>query len=506
MTAPQTDSVPGVAAVVILAAGKGTRMKSERSKLLHEVAGRPMLAYAIDAAAALQPQHLVVVVGHQREQVVELLADIAPQVTIAVQEDQLGTGHAVQCGLADLGELDGDVVVTYGDVPLLSHETLAGLLRAKHSEHAAATVLTALVDDPFGYGRVVRGADDGIDRIVEQRNASETERAIREINSGIYAFDAATLRDGLGKINANNQQGELLLTDVIAIERGAGLRVTACPCDDVWQTEGVNDRVQLARMSKEMNRRIVERWMREGVTVIDPDTTWVDDSVTLAPDVTLLPNTQLHGATTVAAGATIGPDTTLTHVEVGPGATIIRTHGSLSTIGPDANVGPFAYLRPGTELAARAKIGTFVEAKNAKIGEGAKVPHLCYCGDAIIDEHVNIGAGTIFANYDGAHKWHTHVGKHGFVGSNSVLVAPVDIGDGAFVAAGSAVTDNVTPGSLAIARGRQRNAEGWVALRKPGSAPDQAAQDSDGTVDATVEHDQQTRAEQAARTNQEGQQ
>lgn len=474
-----------VQAVVVLAAGGGTRMKSRRSKLLHEVCGRSMLSYAVSAAAALNPNHLVVVVGHQRIQVAEHLESLNQTVTTAVQDQQLGTGHAVACGLAGLPEFDGEVVVTYGDVPLLTGETLQKLLGVHRAEGNSATVLTAEVDDPSGYGRIIR-IEGKVVGIVEDRDADDRQRTIREINSGIYVFDAATLRTALGQLGTDNAQGEQYLTDVLRFAHDQGRRVGAMVTDDVWQTEGVNDRVQLARMNEELNRRIIDRWMREGVTVVDPRTTWVDIDVDLAQDVTLLPGTMLHGATTVGVGARIGPDTTLTDVEVGAEAEVIRTHGSLAIIGEGATVGPFSYLRPGTQLGTGGKIGAFVETKNASIGEGSKVPHLAYVGDAVIEEGSNIGAGTIFANYDGVNKSTTHIGKAVFIGSNSVLVAPVDVADGAFVAAGSTVTDDVPAGGLAVARGRQHVAEDWVTRRRPGSKAAQAAAANDGEVHPAV--------------------
>lgn len=467
----QLEQPQPVAAVIVLAAGAGTRMKSTRSKLLHEIGGRSMLSYAVSAAEALQPEHLVVVVGHQRQQVIEHLAEIAPEAVTAVQDEQRGTGHAVSCGLGAPGleSLTGDVVVTYGDVPLLSGETLQELVLAHRAAGAGASVLTGQLADAGNYGRIVRDATGGFERIVEARDANAEELAITEINSGIYVFDARVLRDGLSRLNPSNAQGELYVTDVLGIARGDGQRIGTLTIDDLWQTEGVNDRVQLAAMNAELNRRICERWMREGVTIIDPASTWIQPDVDLARDVTLLPGTSLEGATLVGEGATIGPDTTLRDVEVGPGASVVRCHGELAVIGEQASVGPFAYLRPGTRIGVGGKVGTFVETKNTTVGDGAKVPHLCYAGDAVIDAGANIGAGTIFANYDGEQKWHTHVGRQAFIGSNSVLVAPVDIGDGAFVAAGSAVTENVPPGDLAVARGRQHDSADWVRRRKPDS-------------------------------------
>jgi bifunctional UDP-N-acetylglucosamine pyrophosphorylase / glucosamine-1-phosphate N-acetyltransferase len=472
-----SDQAPSpVAAVVILAAGEGKRMKSSRSKLLHEIAGHSMLSYAVTAATTMQPQHIIVVIGHLRDQVAAHLAEIAPHVLTAVQEQQLGTGHAVQVALDQLADLTGDVIVTMGDVPMLTGDTLGALLLEHRASRAAATVLTAEVPDPTGYGRILRDADGMVSSVIEHRDADDTERLITEINSGIYVFDAAALRSALTELAPSNDQGELYLTDALSVLREAGKPVGAYVIDDLWQTEGVNDRIQLSRMNAELNRRILQRWMREGVTVVDPASTWVHASVDLAPDVILLPATSLEGATSVAAGARIGPDTTLIDVEVGQNAVVTRTQASLSVIGPGANVGPYAHLRPGTTLGADGKIGTFVETKNARIGAGAKAPHLSYLGDAVIGEGANIGAGVIFANYDGVQKSTSTVGAYSFVGSNSVLAAPVDVADGAYIAAGSTITGDVGPGDLAVSRSRQRNVSGWVARKRAGTKTARAAE------------------------------
>ncbi|MFI5697477.1 bifunctional UDP-N-acetylglucosamine diphosphorylase/glucosamine-1-phosphate N-acetyltransferase GlmU [Kribbella sp. NPDC051586] len=465
------------AAVVIMAAGLGTRMKSATPKVLHEIGGRSLVGHAVVAARALAPEHLVVVVGSGRELVEAHLKEVDPDVRTAVQEQQLGTGDAVRCGLTAVPkEFDGSVIVTSGDVPLLEAETLHELV-AGHDKHGnAVTVLTARVPDPTGYGRIVQGADGTVAAIVEHKDATAEQREIDEINAGIYVFDAATLRDGLSRLTTDNAQGELYLTDVVSIARNDGKRVGSHVTDDAMQTEGVNNRIQLATLGAELNRRTLTKHMLEGVTIVDPNTTWVDSTVDLARDVTLLPNTQLHGATTVGSGTTIGPDTTLTDVEIGANATIIRTHGSLAVIGDGASVGPFAYLRPNTKLGVKGKIGTFVETKNSTIGDGAKVPHLTYAGDATIGDGANIGAGTIFANYDGVAKHPTHVGKHSFIGSNSVLVAPRTIADGAYLAAGTALTEDVGPGEIAVARARQRNIKGWVARKRAGTKTAQAAE------------------------------
>ncbi|QDP98984.1 bifunctional UDP-N-acetylglucosamine diphosphorylase/glucosamine-1-phosphate N-acetyltransferase GlmU [Microlunatus elymi] len=451
-------------------------MKSKRSKLLHEIAGRPLIAHAINAAEALHAQQLAVVVGVMADQVEPALQQLAPNVRVVHQtDDAYGTGHAVRCAVAELGELQGEVVVTYGDVPLLTGETLQRFTAQHRAEGNQITVLTARVPDPTGYGRIVRAADGGVERIVEHKDAGEAERAIDEINSGVFVFDAQVLTDGLSRLSTDNAQGEYYLTDLPDIARGLGHRVGAYVTDDLWEVEGVNTRVQLAALGRELNRRICERWMLAGVTIVDPQTTWIQADVDLAPDVTLLPGTSLEGTTVVGSGSVIGPDTTLRDVEVGEDATVCRTHGSLAVVGDGVTVGPFAYLRPGTVLDSRAHVGTFVELKNAHVGPGAKVPHLSYVGDAEIGEGANIGAGTIFANYDGVNKHKSTVGRFSFVGSDTVLVAPVDIADGAYVAAGSAITENVGSGELGIARGRQHNSSGWVGRNRAGTNTDKAS-------------------------------
>ena len=464
-----------VAAVVIMAAGAGTRMRSATAKVLHPLAGRSMIAWAVEAASALEPEQLVVVVGHQQEQVEAHVAELAPQARFAVQEQPRGTGDAVRAALGVLPGVTGDVVVTSGDVPLLQGDTLRDLVQAHRAGGHAVTVLTAVVPDPTGYGRIVRDGER-VRRIVEQRDAGEAELAITEINAGVYVFDAATLAEGIANLQVGNAQGELYLTDVVAHANATGRAVGVRLLADHLQTEGVNDRVQLAERAAELNRRILRRWMLAGVTVVDPATTWVHAEVDLAEDVTLLPNTSLEGATSIGRGATIGPDTTLVSVEVGEGASVLRTHAELAVIGPRATVGPFSYLRPGTELGAGSKVGAFVETKKAIVGEGAKVPHLSYCGDAVIGAGANIGAGTIFANYDGVTKSTSTVGEHSFIGSDSVLVAPVHIADGAYVAAGSTITGDVGPGELAVSRGQQRNVRGWVARKRAGTATAAAAE------------------------------
>jgi bifunctional UDP-N-acetylglucosamine pyrophosphorylase / glucosamine-1-phosphate N-acetyltransferase len=469
-------------------------MRSAIPKVLHPVGGRSLIHHAVAAAAALAPDHLIVVVGHGRDQVKAHLADVAPEAATAVQDQQRGTGHAVDCALRDLPEMSGVVVVTYGDVPLLTGETLQSLVAEHERAGNAVTILTAHLGAPDGYGRIVRDASGAVTAVVEHKDATDQQRQISEINSGIYAFDAALLRGALARITTDNVQGEHYLTDVVAIASSDGATVGALSIDDTWQTEGVNDRVQLAVLHRELNRRTVEAWMRAGVTVRDPATTWIDVGVTLEADTVLEPNTLLRGSTTVATGAHVGPNAELVDTEVGARAEISNATSCSAVIGPDATVGPYTYLRPGTRLGRGAKAGGFVEMKNAVIGDEAKVPHLSYVGDADIGEGANIGAGTIFANYDGVAKHHTDVGAHSFVGSDSVLVAPLHIGDGAYVAAGSTVTMRVDPGELAVARGRQRNIRGWVARRRAGTRTAAAAQRAVAAADdlaARVHHGQQ---------------
>ena len=454
-------------------------MKSDRQKTLHEIGGRSLLSHSLHAAAGVHPEHLVAVVGHQRDQVAPAVERIAEQMQVeirqAVQEEQNGTGHAVQVGLSAIPDFAGTVVVTNGDVPLLTPDTLQALVDKHEAERAAVTVLSLEFDNPTGYGRIIRGEAGDVVAIVEEKDATDEQRKVREVNSGVFAFDSAVLRDALERVTPDNAQGEFYITDVLGIARNDGLRVTALTAPDARELAGVNDRVQLAEAGKELNRRLVEKAMRNGATVIDPATTWIGVEVEIGRDVVIHPNTQLWGSTVIGDGAEIGPDTTLTDMEVGARATVVRTQGELGIIGEDATVGPFTYIRPGTELGAGGKLGGFVEAKNATIGEGSKVPHLTYIGDATVGKHSNIGASSVFANYDGINKHHTTIGDYCRTGSDTMFVAPVTIGDGAYTGAGTVVTENVPPGALAIKEGRQRNIEGWVENRRPGTDAADAA-------------------------------
>ncbi|WP_242894870.1 bifunctional UDP-N-acetylglucosamine diphosphorylase/glucosamine-1-phosphate N-acetyltransferase GlmU [Actinomadura litoris] len=463
------------AAVIVLAAGEGTRMKSRTSKVLHELCGRSMLGHVLAAARELEPGRLVVVVGHRREQVAEHLAAHAPDAETAVQEVRSGTGHAVRMALEQTGALEGTVVVTNGDHPLLRGETLAALVRSHEDEGNAATILTTEFPDPTGYGRIVRAADGSVAAIVEHKDASEAERAINEINVGMYAFDGSLLEAALKRVTTDNAKGEEYLTDVVEIMRADGHRAGAHLAADWVETQGVNDKVQLAQARRQLNDRILEAHMRAGVTIVDPATTWIDAGVTAEPDAEILPGTQLHGETHLGEGARVGPNCTLTDTRVGPGATVANAVCVSAEIGPEASVGPYAYLRPGTRLGRRAKAGTYVETKNADIGEGSKVPHLTYVGDAEIGEHSNIGASSVFVNYDGVDKHRSVIGSHVRTGSDNMFVAPVTVGDGAYTAAGSVIVQDVPPGAMAVARARQRNVEGWVERRRAGTPSAEAA-------------------------------
>jgi bifunctional UDP-N-acetylglucosamine pyrophosphorylase/glucosamine-1-phosphate N-acetyltransferase len=450
------------------------------------------LAHALTAAAHLEPEHIVVVVRHGRDEVAKAARGIVPGVLIVDQDAIPGTGRAVQCAVSalDAATLDaddaaphhpplpsGDIVVIPADAPLLDGAVLAQLREAHRQQANAITLLTAQVDDPTGYGRIVRDATSGgVLRIVEERDGDGAVRAIGEVNSSVYVFDLGVLRDCLARLGRDNAQGEVYLTDTIECARSSGGAVGAVVSDDPFVARGVNDRIQLSELGFELNRRIVRAAMAAGVSVMDPASTWIDLDVALAPDVTLLPGCQIQAGSSIDAGAVIGPGTTLIRTHVGQGAVVNRVHAVEAQIGPGAMVGPFTHLRPGTVLGVKAKAGSFVEMKAAEVGDGAKVPHLSYVGDATVGEGANIGAATIFANYDGVTKSRTVVGPHARIGSDTVLVAPVTVGPGAYTGAGAVIRRNVPPGALAYSEQRQRVAEGWVAAKRPGSTADVAAQ------------------------------
>jgi bifunctional UDP-N-acetylglucosamine pyrophosphorylase / glucosamine-1-phosphate N-acetyltransferase len=457
-------------------------MKSATPKVLHEICGRSLVGHVLAAARELDPAHLVVVVGHGRDKVTAHLADADPGARTVVQAEQNGTGHAVRIALEELGgAVEGTVVVVCGDTPLLTGETLRRLTDAHQGDGNAVTVLTAEVPDATGYGRIVRDEATGaVTAIVEHKDATEEQRAVREINSGVFAFDGRLLADALKKVRTDNSQGEEYLTDVLGILGGAGYRVGASRAADHHEIAGINNRVQLADARRILNGRLLTRAMLDGVTVVDPATTWVDVTVTFERDAVVHPGTQLHGTTHLGEGAEVGPNSRLKDTRVDAGARVDNTVADGAHVGPQATVGPYAYLRPGTRLGLKAKVGTYVETKNASIGEGTKVPHLSYVGDATIGDHTNIGAASVFVNYDGENKHHSTVGSHCRTGADNMFVAPVTVGDGAYTAAGSVITKDVPPGSLAVARGQQRNIESWVARKRPGSAAAKAAETASG--------------------------
>lgn len=461
-------------AVVVLAAGEGTRMKSKTPKVLHQIAGLPLLGHVLATAHSLSAQHVIAVLRHEREQLESYISNHFPSTETAIQDEVPGTGRAVEVALETLpAGFDGDVVVLSADVPLLDVQSVAELIKRHRESGSLGSLVSFHAENPNGYGRILRDRESLIG-IVEQKDASATQLSIQEVNAGVYVFDYGALTRTLATVGTDNVQGEKYLTDVVAklVEIG---KVDAHQITDSWLVAGINDRVQLSEVALELNRRIVRAWQLAGVTIIEPDTTWIDITVQLGQDVTLLPGTRLHGLTRVGPDSTIGPDTTLTDTEVGASASVSRTSATGAKIANGATVGPFAFLRPGTELGPEGKIGAFVETKNAKIAGGAKVPHLSYVGDAEIGEGANIGAGTIFANYDGQSKHRSTVGAHAKTGSGNVFVAPVNIGAGAYTAAGSTIRRDVEAGALALNPAAQKNLAGWVLANRPGTKSAEAA-------------------------------
>lgn len=464
-------------AVVILAAGQGTRMKSTTPKVLHRIGGKPLISHVLDTAAGLQPETVIAVVRHDRDRVAQAILDHAPSTVIVDQDEVPGTGRAVEQAIAALPtDFDGSIVVLSGDAPLIDVPTLERLVAGHVDAQRGMTLLSAIFANPTGLGRILREADGAMVGIVEEKDASDVQRKITEINGGIYVFARAALSRALDEIDTNNAQAEKYLTDAAERILAVGGIVDAVATDDPWLIAGVNDRAQLAEAGRELNHRIVLAHQRAGVTIVDPSTTWIDADVSIESDVEILPGTFLRGATSIATGAIIGPDTTLVDCEVAEGAHIRRSEATLAVIGAGAEVGPFSFIRPGTELGAAGKIGAFVEAKNATIGDASKVPHLSYVGDVTIGEGSNIGAGTIVANYDGVNKHHSTVGDAVRIGSKNVLISPVTIEDGAYTAAGTVVRKDVPSGSLAMNVAPQRNLEGWVAENRPGTSSAQAAE------------------------------
>ncbi|WP_027092137.1 bifunctional UDP-N-acetylglucosamine diphosphorylase/glucosamine-1-phosphate N-acetyltransferase GlmU [Cohnella thermotolerans] len=444
---------------IVLAAGQGKRMKSKLYKVLHPVCGKPMVSHVLDAVKKASCERAVVIVGHGAEAVQAHLGDAAEY---ALQAEQLGTGHAVLQAKEQLGEVDGVAVVVCGDTPLVSAETLEALIALHEREGAAATIMTAELESPTGYGRLVRGANGEVLRIVEQKDCTAEEAAIREINTGTYCFDNRKLFAALAQVTNENAQGEYYLTDVIGILQRQGERISAYKTADPAEAIGVNDRVALAEAERLMRRRIAVKHQTNGVTIIDPEHTYIEADVTIGADTIVYPGTVLRGNTSIGENCVIGPSSDLTDTKIGDGSTVRQSVADQAVVGARCSVGPFAYLRPGTKLADQVKVGDFVELKNAVVGEGSKIPHLSYVGDATVGSNVNIGCGAITANYDGYNKSQTVIGDNAFIGSNANLIAPVTIGKGAYVVAGSTITQDVGDNDLAIARERQVNKEGYA--------------------------------------------
>lgn len=452
------------ATALILAAGEGTRMKSDLPKVVHRILGVPMVRLVVEAAQAAGCDKIVAVTGHKADTVEALI----PDVTCARQDRQLGTGHAVMCAREALAGVTGSLVVLSGDTPLMKPETISGLVAMRESSGSAVTVLTTRMPDPTGYGRIVRDRDGNVGQIVEEKDCTPEQRRIDEVNTGTYCFDAAVLFAHLDRLTTENAQGEYYLTDMIVVFNDEGLTVSAMETDDPFETLGVNSRVQLAEAGKVLQHRINRRLMMEGVTMIDPDLVWVGPDVQFGRDVELLPMTTLMGATKIGSRCVIGPQTRITDSFVDEDSTVDSSVVVGAQVGPRASVGPVAYLRPGAVLEAGAKVGTCVEIKKSVVGEGSKVPHLSYIGDAVIGKNVNVGAGSITCNYDGFEKHPTQIDDGAFIGSDTMLVAPVHIGEGAITGAGSAITHDVPAGALSLERADQHTVDGWARKRREG--------------------------------------
>jgi len=459
---------PRPIAVVVLAAGLGTRMRSERAKVLHELAGRPLVHYPLLALRPLHPERVVLVVGHQAD-LVQAAAEQVPtdRREIVLQAEQRGTGHAVRCAMAARAGFDGDVIVLYGDVPLIRTETLQALVAAHREHDAALTLLTLHFQDPTGYGRIVRDAEGRVQRIVEQRDATPAERAITEINPGFYCIRSDVLGPLLERLQPNNAQGELYLTDVVGMAAAAGRRVASVAVADPDEVAGINTRAELACLEARMRDDLTQRFMAAGVTFEDPATAYLGTEVEIGPDTVIGPNVVLRGRTRIGAGCRLDGTNFLTDTALGDRVHVLfGTVSDGAVVGADAVLGPYARLRPGTRLGERVHIGNFVETKKAVLGAGTKANHLTYLGDCVIGPDTNVGAGTITCNYDGFKKSETRIGARVQIGSDTQLVAPVTVGDDAYVAAGTTVTKDVPPGALAVSRVPVRFIEGWTERKR----------------------------------------
>ncbi|WP_172247899.1 bifunctional UDP-N-acetylglucosamine diphosphorylase/glucosamine-1-phosphate N-acetyltransferase GlmU [Saccharibacillus endophyticus] len=444
---------------IVLAAGKGKRMKSKLYKVLHPVCGKPMVGHVVNTVRLTNSERTVVIVGHGAEDVQAYLGD---QAEYALQAEQLGTGHAVQQAEELLGKEEGTTILICGDTPLVRAETIEAMIALHEGEGAAATILTAIPEDPTGLGRIIRGEDGGVLRIVEQKDCTPEEAAVNEINTGTYCFDNRKLFDALSRVTNNNAQGEYYITDVIGILRGDGDKIAAYATKDLDESIGVNDRVVLSQAEAAMRERIVREHMLGGVTVIDPSSTYIGADVTIGSDTVLYPGTVITGRTTIGEDCKIGPNSEIENAVIGSGTAVSHSVVRDSKVGDHVSVGPFAHLRPGASLAEGVKVGNFVEVKNAEIGQDSKVSHLSYVGDAKVGSRVNIGCGAITVNYDGFNKSLTEIEDDAFVGSNVNLIAPVHVGKGAYVVAGSTITKQVPAGDLAIGRARQENKPGYA--------------------------------------------
>jgi bifunctional UDP-N-acetylglucosamine pyrophosphorylase/glucosamine-1-phosphate N-acetyltransferase len=450
--------------IIVLAAGKGKRMKSQLPKVLHPILGRPMLSYVLDAVFEISPKRIVVVVGYGAEKIKNTLSSI--EVEFALQSKQLGTGHAVRCAKEYIQDYNGSIVIINGDFPLIRSETLKNFIESHKKSNAKISLLTAFLESPEGYGRVVRNGNGDVLRIVEEKDATSKEKRIREINSGAYCVESNFLWEAIRKIDIKNKQGEYYLPDIVKVATKSGNRVGVFIAPDSEEVLGVNNREELATVEERLRKRTNEKLMLSGVTILNPDVTYISPSVSIGADTIIYPNTFIYGATRVGRGCKIGPSVWIEDSEIGDGVAIaFSSYITGALIEDKATIGPFAHLRPESQILSRVKVGNFVEIKKSKVGRGSKVPHLSYVGDAIIGEGVNIGAGTITCNYDGFDKHQTIIEDDVFIGSDTMLVAPIKVGKGATTGAGSTITKDVPPGALAIERAKQSVITEWK--RKP---------------------------------------
>lgn len=448
---------------VILAAGMGTRMKSELPKVIHKVCGKELCKWVIDAAKEAGAKDVCAVVGHKAETVKDMLGNAC---SFALQSEQKGTGHAVMQALDFIKKSEGEVVILNGDTPLVTAEVIKKAVEYHKNAGNKATVITAILPDATGYGRIVRGSDGGVLKIVEQKDASDEEKKIREVNSGMYVFDGEALAYALSKITPNNAQGEYYLTDTLEILLSAGHKVGGYAIEDNDEIRGINDRVQLCEAEKIMQKRINESHMRNGVTIRNPESVFIEDGVQIGSDTELCQNVTIKSGTIIGKGVVVGSGSVIDRAVIHDNVDIMSSVILQSELDANTHVGPFAYIRPGCHIGSDVKVGDFVELKNSNIGDGTKISHLTYIGDSDVGERVNFGCGTVTCNYDGKKKYRTTIGDDCFVGCNTNFVSPIDVGDGAYIAAGSTITEDIPEGSLSIARAKQVNKEGWIDKRK----------------------------------------